>query len=51
MYHENEHFSIGKTAQILGVSIPTIRRWDKQGEITLYFRTFGNHRRFNITDF
>ena len=50
MYHENEHFSVGKTAQILGVSVVTIRRWDKQGKLPSIFRTFGNHRRFNITD-
>lgn len=50
MYHENEHFSIGKTAQILGVSVPTIRRWEKCGKLIAKFRTFGNHRRFNISD-
>ena len=50
MYHENEHFSIGKTAQLLGVSVVTIRRWDKQGKLSSIFRTFGNHRRYDIHD-
>jgi excisionase family DNA binding protein len=50
MYHENEHFSIGKTAKVLGVSVVTIRRWDKSGKLTAVFRTFGLHRRFNISD-
>ena len=50
MYHENEHFSIGKTAKLLGVSVVTIRRWDKSGKLTAVFRTFGHHRRFNISD-
>jgi putative resolvase len=50
MYHENEHFSIGKTAKLLGVSVVTIRRWDKLGKLTSIFRTFGNHRIFNISD-
>ena len=50
MYHENEHCSIGKAAEILGVSIPTLRRWDKLNKLSSTFRTFGNHRRFNITE-
>ena len=50
MYQENEHFSIGKTATLLGVSVATIRRWDKNGKLSSVFRTFGNHRRFNIVD-
>ena len=37
--------SIGKTAQYLGVSAVTLRRWEKLGKISS-FRTFGNHRRY-----
>lgn len=37
--------SIGKTAQYLGVSTVTLRRWEKLGKISS-FRTSGNHRRY-----
>jgi len=47
--YSSDHISIGKTAQLLGVSVPTIRRWNKLGKLHS-FRTFGNHRRFNIND-
>ena len=38
-------FSIGKTAKMLGVSIETIRRWEKKGLIK-GIRTPTNYRRF-----
>ena len=41
--------TIGETACLLGVSVPTIRRWCKEGKITEYCRTLGNHRRFSIS--
>lgn len=47
---ENETISIGKAAKILGCSIVTLRRWEKLGKLTSIFRTFGNHRRYNIHD-
>ena len=43
--------SIGKLAEELGVSIVTIRRWERLGKIKLASRTLGNHRRFNINEF
>jgi predicted site-specific integrase-resolvase len=47
--YSTESLSIGKTAFLLGVSVVTLRRWNKLGKLTS-FRTFGNHRRFNIND-
>lgn len=41
--------SIGQAAKYLGVSIVTLRRWNKASKISS-FRTFGNHRRFLIND-
>ena len=47
---ENESISIGKAAKMLGCSVVTLRRWEKLGKLTSIFRTFGNHRRYNIHD-
>ena len=47
---ENESISIGKAAKMLGCSAVTLRRWEKLGKLTSIFRTFGNHRRYNIHD-
>jgi predicted site-specific integrase-resolvase len=44
------HVSIGETAIILGVSVVTLRRWDRSGLLKPIFRTFGNHRRYNLSD-
>lgn len=48
MIKVNKCLSIGETAEMLGVSAPTIRRWQKSGEIQESHRTVGNHRRFSI---
>lgn len=39
-------YSIREAAEILGLSAPTLRRWEKRGIITPV-RTRGNHRRFS----
>ncbi|MHA1341060.1 MAG: IS607 family transposase [Promethearchaeota archaeon] len=39
--------SIGKAAEYLGVSIPTLRRWHKKG-ILIPIMTPGGHRRYPI---
>jgi len=44
------HVSIGEAALILGLSVITLRRWDKSGLLKSMFRTFGNHRRYDIED-
>lgn len=46
----NRSLSIGETAKILGVSVPTLRRWDKSGKFKSSHRTLGDHRRFSIRD-
>ena len=43
------HLAIGEASKLLGVSIKTIRRWDKNGQIHCY-RTPGGHRRFAIIE-
>lgn len=41
--------TIKEASEFLGVSVPTMRRWEKEGRITSY-RTNGNHRRYDNTD-
>ena len=48
--YENESLSIGKAAKLLGISVVTLRRWEKLGKVISRFRTFGNHRRFLLSD-
>ena len=38
--------SIGKAAQLIGVSISTLRRWEREGKFESAFRTLGQHRRY-----
>ena len=42
----NELLSIDQAAELLGVSLQTLRNWDKQGKLTPASRTAGNHRRY-----
>ena len=44
------HVSIGQVAIILGISVVTLRHWDRFGKLKSVFRTFGNHRRYNLED-
>jgi putative resolvase len=41
--------SIGEAAQIKGVSIDTLRNWEKEGKI-IAVRTEGGHRRYKLSD-
>lgn len=41
----DEQLPIGEVARLLGVSVETIRRWDKEGLIQSS-RTLGGQRRF-----
>lgn len=41
-----DRFPIGDAARILGVSVPTVRRWEAEGKITAH-RTLGGQRRFD----
>ena len=40
--------SIGEAARFYGVSVPTMRRWDKAGQLKSTSRTLGNHRRYQL---
>ena len=40
--------SIGKAANILGVSIPTLRNWDKAGKLSPSFITSGGTRMYDL---
>ena len=42
------YVSIGQTAEIIGVAVSTLRRWDKAGSFMPDFRTKGGHRRYKI---
>ena len=42
------HLSIGQTAALLGVSVSTLRRWEREGFLLPAFRTCGGHRRFAL---
>jgi len=40
--------SISEAARFYGVSVPTMRRWDKSGRLRSTTRTLGNHRRYQL---
>jgi len=40
------NISIGEASLLLGVSISTLRRWEKNGKLKSDFRTLGGHRRY-----
>ena len=42
--------SIGKAATLLGISISTLRLWERQQKIQPFCRTKGSHRRYRILD-
>lgn len=46
--NENNCISIGKAANILGVSIQTLRNWDKTGKLTPNFITSGGTRMYDL---
>lgn len=41
------YWSIGKVARYMGVSVVTLRRWEKDGKLLSDSRTFGQHRRYD----
>lgn len=45
-----QHLSIGEASALLGVSISTLRRWEKEGRLSPSFRTCGQHRRYALNE-
>ncbi|MFQ5795940.1 MAG: IS607 family transposase [Candidatus Bipolaricaulia bacterium] len=45
----DRYYSIGQVSEMLGVSIITLRRWDKSGKLVPDIRTQGGHRRYSET--
>lgn len=39
---------IGEAAQVIGVAVSTLRRWENEGKFLPDFRTLGNHRRYSL---
>jgi len=50
MHRLDELVTIGEAAKIRGVSIDTLRRWEKKGKLTSVDRTEGGHRRYRVAD-
>jgi excisionase family DNA binding protein len=50
MHRLDDLINIGEAAKIRGVSIDTLRRWEKKGKISSVDRTEGGHRRFRVAD-
>jgi excisionase family DNA binding protein len=40
--------SIGEAADVLGVAVSTLRRWEAEGRLSPHHRTLGGHRRYEI---
>lgn len=47
---EAEMVPIGDVARLLGVSVDTVRRWEKAGRICTAQRTPGGQRRFPMAE-
>lgn len=45
-----ELVQIGEAAKIKGVSIETLRRWEKTVKLKPVVRTEGNHRHYRVAD-
>jgi excisionase family DNA binding protein len=46
---QDDLIAIGEASKILGVSVQTLRRWEREGRINCY-RTVMNHRRYRRGD-
>jgi predicted site-specific integrase-resolvase len=49
MIRNKKMIGIGEAANSLGVAVDTLRQWDKDGKFSPT-KTFGNHRRYFVTD-
>ena len=48
-YPEDAKIPIGEAARLIGVSVTTLRRWEREGKVSSS-RTLGNQRRYSIED-
>lgn len=48
--HDFDLVSIGEAAKFYGVSVVTLRRWEREGKLFAHCRTLGNHRRYKIRE-
>lgn len=48
-YQPGGKLPIGEVARIFGVSVPTVRNWEKAGRINAE-RTLGGQRRFSVEE-
>jgi len=48
MNYPNRRIRIGEAARVLGVSVQTLRRWDRLGELHVVGRTEGGHRLYQV---
>jgi predicted site-specific integrase-resolvase len=44
------YLSIGQAAEVIGVSVSTLRRWEKEKFFSAKFRTKGGHRRYCLKE-
>ena len=42
--------SIGKASNLLGISVSTLRLWERLGKVKPFCRTEGGHRRYKVQD-
>lgn len=49
MHRLDDLVTIGEASKLKGVSIDTLRRWEREGKITTH-RTEGGHRRYKVAD-
>jgi DNA-binding transcriptional MerR regulator len=48
--HLSYYVRIGKAAKMLGVSIATLRNWDKSGKLKAYRHLMSQYRLYKIKD-
>ena len=46
--HDFDLVSIAQAARFYGVSVVTLRRWEREGRLIPHSRTLGNHRRYRL---
>ncbi len=44
------YLSISQASSAVGVSVSTLRRWEREGKLKSAYRTLGGHRRYALSD-